>query len=1114
MKKTLFAVAALVAGMSASAEVTPRTPVVPWGAQAEIIATNDLTQQNSDGSWSLTNGAKQWIEYSYDGTTENGTIQQTNRANLWFNYFSETTTTYKAYAEDGETIIDKEISCDEMIIGSAASNWGGYLTVTNKAGSTSGLIVVGANRYPHFFVTGTDKAKFYFSGSASKAGYPQIEVYEVGSETPVITKTGDIALTKSTWDKSTLLIADGLDKAKSYEIVCRSMNKVDDTTFGYEGGDIVLQVVKFYGDQAPMREDGLIISGSEIGNYINAHLTAYPEVTDFTLEGSGKYTITEGIVFNGGFTLEGDADAPATIDASGLSSVLFNMNAEPVFEPVESGQYVITKATKIANVKVTGLTKNFIATGGKAYAFDTFTVDNVVAQYNAQSGVVFNFSNGMAINFNITNSTFYSTEPGTGNFIALSGKRPWMITGYESETGKLTVANNTFYNVAKSKQFLNTNTLRGQQYLYVFNSNIFVDVSNKKIYGNMTNNANQVTTDGKNTYLFDGEFFAETNYNGDEGLQSDPGFKNADAGDFTVAANSQQAKYMTGDPRWKTPYATDAIKLEVDMGENTDWVKAINDALVESEAPSSITVQFFEAGEYPTTAELNTTSPITIQNGSDIGAGEATIVVNNGMTLGGQIKIDGVNIKAGAELTAPVITLQANEYKKLDNGFFDFGKIQLLNLKVENLKTQLINGIKGLEISEIETKNCEIYMADKIAGSGNTPAIYDFRQGGIPVTWNFVNSTLDANNNCIFSTAGGEKADAITNMQTLNISNSTILNPVKKAFQHRSNNQKWLRYILKNSIVVVNPEKPNFVAEMNAGSTGANPTWQITGNAFQVADAEGALVDASDKQNTGDEAEPVENSIAGTLVFDAEGFGGTFTLAADTKAPSSLGDPRWTINYIETITTFQVQPEVVYTYGQQITSVNDIVMTFGAATEEEHTGQYADFVAGVESEEIEGYIAMTNGNNANPKDANGKGFSDGKTMIMTNGTFYDFVPAVDGKLSVAVKMNANKSHFVTENGQTLLTTNTEAEDTRYGVIIFNVTAGKQYQVFSSGSKMGFFGFKFEAGEYVDDPSIPTGISLVENATVNNGVIYNLNGQKVQNAQKGLYIINGKKVVVK
>ncbi len=31
---------------------------------------------------------------------------------------------------------------------------------------------------------------------------------------------------------------------------------------------------------------------------------------------------------------------------------------------------------------------------------------------------------------------------------------------------------------------------------------------------------------------------------------------------------------------------------------------------------------------------------------------------------------------------------------------------------------------------------------------------------------------------------------------------------------------------------------------------------------------------------------------------------------------------------------------------------------------------------------------------------------------------------------------------------------------------------------------------------------------------NDNVIYNLGGQKVQNAKKGLYIINGKKVVVK
>ena len=42
----------------------------------------------------------------------------------------------------------------------------------------------------------------------------------------------------------------------------------------------------------------------------------------------------------------------------------------------------------------------------------------------------------------------------------------------------------------------------------------------------------------------------------------------------------------------------------------------------------------------------------------------------------------------------------------------------------------------------------------------------------------------------------------------------------------------------------------------------------------------------------------------------------------------------------------------------------------------------------------------------------------------------------------------------------------------------------------------------------------TGIVNIENDAVNNGVFYNLAGQKVSNAQKGVLIQNGKKVVVK
>lgn len=42
----------------------------------------------------------------------------------------------------------------------------------------------------------------------------------------------------------------------------------------------------------------------------------------------------------------------------------------------------------------------------------------------------------------------------------------------------------------------------------------------------------------------------------------------------------------------------------------------------------------------------------------------------------------------------------------------------------------------------------------------------------------------------------------------------------------------------------------------------------------------------------------------------------------------------------------------------------------------------------------------------------------------------------------------------------------------------------------------------------------TGISTIENADMQNGEVYNLQGQKVNRAQKGVYIVNGKKIILK
>ena len=326
-------------------------------------------------------------------------------------------------------------------------------------------------------------------------------------------------------------------------------------------------------------DNGLYLDASAIigikvrvhnADQLNANVKALADVDDIllaenaainlsdTLDLTGKQINFEGakgakitcgertpIQINGGFILSN-----VEIDASSLKDPLILMNKVPGFDPVESGQWVIKEPIKIDGVKVTGLTKNFFSDSGKSYAYDTYIINNSIIQYVTQSNVVLNMSSSMAINFTITESTFYSSAAGSGNFIALSGKRPWQITGYEDKEGLLICDHNTFYNVAKSKQFLNTNTLKGQnKYKYKMISNIFADCSNKKIYGNMTNNKNQVTTDSKNTYIFDGTFFAETNYNGDAGLQSDPSFKDAANGDFTPQGAEQIAN-KTGDPRW------------------------------------------------------------------------------------------------------------------------------------------------------------------------------------------------------------------------------------------------------------------------------------------------------------------------------------------------------------------------------------------------------------------------------------------------------------------------------------------------------------------------------------------------------------------------------------
>lgn len=90
---------------------------------------------------------------------------------------------------------------------------------------------------------------------------------------------------------------------------------------------------------------------------------------------------------------------------------------------------------------------------------------------------------------------------------------------------------------------------------------------------------------------------------------------------------------------------------------------------------------------------------------------------------------------------------------------------------------------------------------------------------------------------------------------------------------------------------------------------------------------------------------------------------------------------------------------------------------------------------------------------------------------------------------------------------------TDEYGTEPNTVIVNVpesaVGSKTIQMTRSKTGTNLFITKIEIA-----PNITTGISTVAANVVNNGQVYNLAGQKVQTMKKGLYIVNGKKVLMK
>ena len=210
--------------------------------------------------------------------------------------------------------------------------------------------------------------------------------------------------------------------------------------------------------------------------------------------------------------------------------------------------------------------------------------------------------------------------------------------------------------------------------------------------------------------------------------------------------------------------------------------------------------------------------------------------------------------------------------------------------------------------------------------------------------------------------------------------------------------------------------------------------------------------------------------------------------------------------------TYAVQEGDKVNAGDKITSVENITLTYM-----ENAGvAFADGKATTNWADAD-FTAYVCGKNS------GKLHSDAEPT----GCAYKFETVKAGSLTVGIQLNANKGFHILDAAFAEVTpvsynlpsakdgdSQTFAQNEKgenivsaksNGVVKINVAEGGTYYILAAGTKLGFYGFKYEVGT-------STGISSIEATSAQNGKTYNLAGQQVSGSYKGLVIKNGKKYV--
>ena len=673
------------------------------------------------------------------------------------------------------------------------------------------------------------------------------------------------------------------------------------TTINYYG-------MTYEGKEPPAPVVGEAIELNPASGDISAELAAamennpYPANITINLAANGAYTVSQAIETVGNLTIQGDAAAPATIDASGLTAPMVQVKADmAAFQPNETTGFYELGNFSISNVKVTGLAQQLIY-GNKVKAlYGKVALDNSIVEVAGGSKTVIDFNGGgVAEMVTVNNSTIYANPQHTGALYSSQSGQKATEAGLEKQT--ISITNSTLYNIAYAKN-VNTHRQANQTFLaYELKNSVILDCGKE---GQFVKGLNQGQSGKNPTWMIDGNSFLRTvdgvitdmSASEETGDEEEPVTNNVEGvaifandintGDFTFD-QCPQNEARIGDPRWLIDVVVpmgEPIELYVDEGE--DIGAKLSTAMETNKYPSKISIKLLGEKNYQVVTPIQVNCPL-----------EISVLITE--ILDPTHANEYANIDASA-LTGPMIQISDDIHPSLlkDNGFYDLGDIIIGNLKIKGLSQQLVYGNK---VKALYGNVLLYHSIVEIAGGQKT--VIDFNGGGVAETVSIMESTIYANpqhTGALYSSQSGQKAtEAGLEKQTISITNSTLYNIAyaKNVNTHRQANQTFLAYELKNSVILDCGKEGQFVKGLNQGQSGKNPTWMIDGNSF-LRTVDGVITDMSASEETGDEEEPVTNNVEGVAVFANDINTGDFTFDQCPQNEARIGDPRWLVEVKE-----------------------------------------------------------------------------------------------------------------------------------------------------------------------------------------------------------------------